>query len=264
MARKRKFDNKLFLPLEWMDNPINVIVAGAGGTGGEMIAKLVRLHFGLIGTGHPYGLNVTVYDPKDVSHANIGRQNFLPVDIGQSKAILTIHRINLAYGLNWDAYNEPFQIERLDRNTDLLITCVDKAAVRADIGKFGKSYYCDDMLWLDTGNNEFQGSVILGHLGHDIDSCMRIPNCFDLYPELTDPALDEGDTPSCSLEEAIAVQDIPVNIMVADLAFALLWSLLRHGQIDRHGGFIDCKKLTSHPLLIDPTNWAMFGYKEKH
>ena len=69
---------------------------GAGGTGSQMMVKLVNLHKAMIALGHPHGLRVKVVDPDVVSHANIGRQNFYPGDVGSFKADVLVTRANLS------------------------------------------------------------------------------------------------------------------------------------------------------------------------
>jgi PRTRC genetic system ThiF family protein len=93
-------DTGFWAPATLLERPIRVLLIGAGGTGGEMLDRLIRLHFGLVRTGHPGGLDVTLWDGDTVSDANIGRQRFAPCDIGYNKADLLIHRANLAFGLH--------------------------------------------------------------------------------------------------------------------------------------------------------------------
>ena len=68
------------LPSQYQYEPVPVTVVGAGGTGGEVMDGLARLHFALKALGHEYGLDVTLIDDDVVSESNIGRQRFSPVD----------------------------------------------------------------------------------------------------------------------------------------------------------------------------------------
>jgi PRTRC genetic system ThiF family protein len=248
-----------YCPSNLLDRPIRVLLLGAGGTGGEVLDGLCRLHHGLIGTGHPHGLHVTVMDGDTVSPSNIGRQRFSPADVGQPKATLLVHRINMFYGLNWEAVPFYFDAEEPDyHRCDLLMTCVDKATVRVAIGSRESASWDTPALWMDFGNGERTGQVVLGHLQHGAEAGLRLPNVFDLYPELSD--VDDNDAPSCSLEAAIRSQDLFINRQVADVGLSLLWDLLRKGQLERHGGFVDLAQGTVTPLLINSESWRMFGY----
>jgi len=248
-----------YCPANLLDRPIRVLLLGAGGTGGEVLDGLCRLHHGLIGTGHPHGLHVTVMDGDTVSPSNIGRQRFSPADVGQFKATLLVHRLNMFYGLNWEAV--PFYFDTAApsfHRSDLLITCVDKASVRVAIGSQAPASWDSPGLWLDFGNAERTGQVVLGHLRDNDGESLRLPNVFDLYPELSD--VDDNEAPSCSLEAAIRSQDLFINRLVADVGLSLLWDLLRKGQLERHGGFVDLTQGTVSPLLINAESWRMFGY----
>ena len=53
-------------------HPVTVLVAGAGGTGSQVITNLARMSVALQALGHP-GLHLTAFDPDTVTEANIGR-----------------------------------------------------------------------------------------------------------------------------------------------------------------------------------------------
>lgn len=264
-------------PAHWMTEPVRVCLIGVGGTGSEVLDGLARMHHGLRGLGHPHGLAVTVYDADTVSESNVGRQRFSPADVGRNKAITLVHRYNLFYGLDWDA--QPAMLEpEADLHTlsaaDLILTCVDQARFRADLGlalrrqeqpeDCSQRWYPKrkgEVLWLDFGNGRHTGQAVLGHaLGRMPQGGLRLPNVFDLYPEL-DGQNEDDSGPSCSLAAALAEQDLWVN-KFASMALALLWTLLTQGRIDRHGCFFDSAAMSMRPLMIDPQTWAMMGVYE--
>ena len=78
---------------------VRIHLVGAGGNGAQMAHCLARLDIALRALGHPAGLHVTAYDADRVSEANVGRQVYSVSDIGQNKAVLTVHRLNQFYGL---------------------------------------------------------------------------------------------------------------------------------------------------------------------
>lgn len=255
--------SKIFnVPGSWLTEPIRVVVAGAGGTGGEVLDGLARMHAALLAVGHPHGFEVEIFDPDTVSQSNVGRQRFSPADMDYPKAILLAHRYNLFYGLKWRARPEAFAIDAGGLgNTDLLITCVDKAAVRVAIGEKGRRKLRSDALWLDFGNGSHTGQVVLGHWSSRVsqDVPLRLPNVFDLYQgELR--AVDDTEEPSCSAEEAFQRQDFGVNRLVADAGLGILWNLLRHGETRHHGSFVNQRSGTVSPLLVDPATWAFLGF----
>ena len=66
-------------------HPVTVLVAGAGGTGSQVITNLARMSVALQALGHP-GLHLTAFDPDTVTEANIGRQLFSETELGLNKA----------------------------------------------------------------------------------------------------------------------------------------------------------------------------------
>lgn len=239
---------KFLTPNHWFSSPVKVCLIGVGGTGSEMLPSLARINYAIRQLGHP-GLHVTAWDGDVVEKTNIGRQAFYPADVGQNKAIIITQRINYMYGNNWDARPEMFDIEQYcnTMNYDLIITCIDVAQFRADLAKKCKSNRFSNCLWLDMGNGVSTGQVILGILGDCLNSKI-LPSVFDLFPSL-DGMLDDN-TPSCSMEEALASQDLPINKAIANVGMQLIWSLLRHGGINHQGAFVDVKKGEQIPINI--------------
>lgn len=245
-------------PEHLLNKRLNVALVGVGGTGSEVLDGLARMHHGLLALGHPGGMHVTVFDGDTVSESNVGRQRFALCDVGLPKATTLVHRYNVFYGLDWDAVPHFAEAAQLrSESYDLIVTCVDKAAFRAELGWHRPHAAYRSTLWLDMGNGRTEGQVILGHWGARRDG-LYIPNVCDLYPELATMPEDD-DTPSCSLAEAIRSQNLWVN-KFASMGLALLWDLLTTGRLDRHGFYFDSSKMTMTPMMIDTMAWAMMGY----
>jgi len=245
-----------FLPERWADNRVRIAVIGAGGTGSQFLDQLASLESTLTRLGHP-GFEVVVYDGDAVSPANVGRQRFTAVDVGLNKAQILVHRINLFYGLDWQA-----QPRHLDPTAlpwvDLVVTCVDKALFRAQLGEAHAERH-SGALWLDFGNGADRGNVVLGHLGQGDRGGLRLPNVLDLYPELTDMEAADAEQPSCSTEEAIRRQAWPVNRIAAMIGAELLWTLFREGRIETHGAFFSLAPMEVRPMPIDSDVWSFMG-----
>jgi len=107
------------------------------------------LHQSLVAHGHPGGLDVTVVDGDTISPTNCVRQPFARPEIGLNKAIVLVSRLNLFWGLKWEAVPAHLQpgtfISRSysgdDLRAHLVVGCVDTRAARAVIhcavGKWG-------------------------------------------------------------------------------------------------------------------------------
>ncbi|MCO4319980.1 PRTRC system ThiF family protein [Aliidiomarina quisquiliarum] len=250
-----------FLEQFMRDEPLSVHVVGAGGTGSCFLQKLIQLHSTLVRLGAA-GLDITVFDDDTVSETNIGRQAFYSMDVGLPKAKVLIERYNAFTGVDWS-----YSIERYcpTRNQavmpDVLVTCVDNPQTRVQIGQYFKDKdFFKTLLWLDGGNDKDSGQVVMGmYPKKGCDDDQRVPSIYDLFTESLESNEYEP-TDSCSHEEAINKQDFGINDQIATQMIQILWRLIRHGEAEYHGVFIDLKSGEHNPLPLNPLNWQMLGY----
>ncbi|MCH8552512.1 MAG: PRTRC system ThiF family protein [Natronospirillum sp.] len=239
--------------------PVQIILVGAGGTGSEMLARLVKMHFRLTALDMP-GLHVTVLDPDVVSEANVGQQNFWPSDVGLPKAQLLVERYNCAAGLGWGYGNCAFSPDILGEHQingpaggAILITCTDSPELRWEIGQFDLG----SMLWIDSGNDRASGQVVLGHTG-DVHA-QYVPNVADLYPGLETTFKVEGD--SCSAADSLRKQAYGINEAMAASVGRMVWELVYNSCIDYHMTLINlADDIVEQKLPIDPEQWAIMGF----
>ncbi|WGS83912.1 PRTRC system ThiF family protein [Methylomonas sp. UP202] len=236
-----------YTPTDWLDKRVKIALIGVGGTGSEVLTSLARIDYAIRELGHE-GFHVTAWDGDRVERPNIGRQAFYPADLGHNKAVLTIQRINFLYGQDWVGIPDMFGIG-CDKPEafDLVITCVDVAQFRADLSQACRSKYCRT-LWLDTGNGSHTGQVILGRLSHHAENPITLPSVFDFHPELE--GMEDHNTPSCSMEEALASQELPINRAIANVAMQLIWGLVRQGGLNWQGAYLDITKGSQIPINI--------------
>lgn len=247
---------------------IKVHLVGVGGNGAQMAACLARLDVAMRALGHPHGLHVTAYDPGRVSEANVGRQAYSAADIGRHKAIVTIHRLNQFYALDWLA--EPFAYEAAlnDRmiydSADLLIGCVDTRAGRRTLHERVFHRHASYSYWLDLGNTDATAQVVLGQGARpwgEGDDVSRLPCVTELFPELLDEDVPDDNRPSCSVRMSLAAQGLFVNDVAVRFAAQLLYELFSRGRISHHGVIVNLDAKRSGPIDIDPATWARFGYR---
>lgn len=260
-----KPQSRFVVPAEWQSKAPRITVIGCGGTGSYVVSRLAMLSHAMKSLGHPQGLSVILVDGDEVSPFSVGRQNFVPDDVGRNKAQVLTERYSMAFGNAFASIRytpryltDKKMLQWLVAESDVIVTCVDKAAVRAKIHAAYKDKY-NDTLWLDTGNGAKTGQVVLGHLGKVAKTRLRLPNVGDLFPGIYDPVHDQGDTPSCSYDDSFT-QSFGVNAWSAELAVQLIWSLMREGHITRHGGLFDMGDFSVSPLTIDARQWNGFGY----
>ena len=242
------------------EEPVAIHVIGAGGTGSNMLASLAQLAQVLPALGHP-GLDVAVWDDDTVSSSNLGRQAFTSADLGLKKCDVLVNRINLSLGLKWQAVGRKFTRDALQspyqRHPTVLLAAVDTRAARAEVN--GAYNRLNRAVWIDCGNSATTGQCVLGYRssGRQIAPCAA-----SLFPEIVAVEADGKDNaPSCSVAESLARQDLMVNRMVGDIAIGLLWRMLRFGELEHHGAFVDCKTFTMTPIPVDPAVWAAMGWQ---
>jgi len=234
-------------------------LVGAGGNGSQMLSGLARLDAAICALGHP-GLDVIVYDPDEVSEANLGRQLFAPADVGKNKAAVLVTRINAWFGTRW--ISVPHRFERAQEgDLGILISCVDTASARVAIGRAAAQQRAT--YWLDLGNRAADGQVVLGipawNKTHEA-YVYRLPTVLELFPELAAGDVKGDDAPSCSLAQALERQELFVNQAVVTAALQLLWLLFRYGRTTWCGAFVNLSTGRTNPLPVDPEAWARFGH----
>jgi PRTRC genetic system ThiF family protein len=241
---------------ELLRRRVRVLVVGCGGTGSALAAGLPYLHQAMIANGHPAGLQVTLMDGDAISPTNCVRQPFSRSEIGLYKAVVLVNRLNVFWGLDWQAV--PANLEkgvRIDE-ADIVIGCVDTRAARALI-RNGTTDCSSVDYWLDVGNNADSGQFVLGEPLNETNrrSRTRLRTIAELYPEIVDTGLDNDGLPSCSAAEALERQEPFVNSTLAQHALALLARLFRYGSITYHGGFLSLQNGCGGRLPIDPDLW---------
>ena len=249
---------------ELLRRQVRVLVVGCGGTGSAIAAGLPYLHHAMLACGHPGGIHVTLMDGDTISPTNCIRQPFSRSEIGLYKAVVLVNRINIFWGLDWEAVpahltdRQAFSAshENEYKRTHIVIGCVDTRAARAVIRDATGDYNSVDY-WLDVGNNADSGQFILGEPLNQVNrrARTRLRSVSELYPEIADPGLDNDGLPSCSAAEALERQEPFLNQTLAQHALVLLARLFRYGMTSYFGGFINSATGSCTPLLMDPRLW---------
>ena len=248
-----------------LDRRVGIHLVGVGGNGAQMAACLARLDIAMKALGHPHGLHVTAFDADRVSEANVGRQLYSPADIGRHKAIVTIHRLNQFYGLDWIAH--PVRYEAFETNrysplsADILVSCVDSRVARRTLHEAvfegGRYRY-----WLDLGNTEASAQVVLGQgpqRGAGEGAPLRLPCVTELFPELLDTTVADDNQPSCSVRVSLASQGLFINDVAVRFAAQLLYELFSKGRLIQHGVVVNLDSKRAGPIEVDQKTWERFG-----
>ena len=257
-------DNALINPT----NPVTVNLIGAGGTGSQVLTALARMNHALTELNHA-GLSVRLWDDDVIAESNLGRQLFAESELGLYKSVTLINRANRFFGTNWKAETQKFERDYLGKIqsnmiTEIYISCVDSVKSRFDIAeilnelKIDKGYYRNQCkYWIDFGNSQFTGQVILSTIGNirqpnsdKYETVENLPFITEEFGELLKISEAEDNTPSCSLAEALEKQDLFINSTLAQMGSSLLWNLFRNGLIENRGFFLNLKNFHSKPIKL--------------
>lgn len=233
-------------------HPISIAVIGCGGTGSLLLPRLARLDFALRQFNRP-GIFVVAYDGDIVESHNQGRQNFVESDVQTYKASTMIEKINMAFGLQWEAVNKYVKGDKLPK-ANIIITCVDNAKFRLEVDYFFKTQirsheydYAKRYYWMDTGNGKDFGQVILSTIHHidqpqvnDFTTVDVLPSVIDIFGDiLKDDTKELQGMESCSFAESIQQQDLFINDSISTAAAKMLWRLLKDFFITTNGVMIN-------------------------
>jgi PRTRC genetic system ThiF family protein len=240
--------------------PLRVLIVGAGGNGSAMLLGMPYLHQAMRVWGHVGGLDVMLVDGDLVSKTNCVRQPFAAADVGLNKATVLINRVNLFWGLGWQAHPEHFHKDSLRTSSaapHLIIGCVDTRAARQSILSAVTRANDSTIYWLDLGNNAGSGQYVLGQPLNAANrrSAARLRTVTELYPEIADAETGEDPLPSCSAAEALERQEPFINQVLATSALAMLARLFRYGVLAHHGAFYSAETGRMAVLPVDPRMW---------
>src|SRR5580704_11172677 len=247
-------------PLGRRGQPLRVLIIGAGGNGSAVLLGLPYLHQAMKVWGPAGGLHVMLVDGDLVSKTNCIRQPFASADVGLNKAVVLINRVNLFWGLQWQAHPEHFHKDSLRTNSagpHLIIGCVDTRAARLAILSAVTRANDSTVYWLDLGNNASSGQYVLGQPLNAANrrSAVRLRTVAELYPEIVDAEVGEDPLPSCSAAEALERQEPFINQLLATSALAMLARLFRYGSLTHHGAFYNASTGRMSVLGVDPDLW---------
>ncbi len=241
------------------DQPIQILVAGAGGNGSAIALWLPFLHQAMQVWGFRHGLHVTLADGDVVTETNCVRQPFSASDIGLNKAIVLINRINLFYGRTWSAHPKHLRKDSLKSKTPphIVIGCVDTRKARQQILQLVSGPNKNTVYWLDLGNNADSGQYVLGQPLNSVNrrNATRLRTVAELYPEIADPRVGEDPLPSCSALEALERQQPYVNQALASSALSMLARLFHYGRLKYHGAFFNATTGRMSALPVDAALW---------
>ena len=228
-------------------HPLTVAVIGAGATGSLVMTKLARMNVAY-NSLRENSLAVCHYERDLVEHHNLGKQLFMPAEIGMGKAAATVTRLNRFFSFGWNAKLSFIEADD-ELAYNIVISCTDTVESRRAIQKAiynGKNRNTGEegkfLYWIDCGNAAYTGNVIMT----DLD---QLPSIFDLHPDLEKH--EKKQEPSCSLAESLSRQSLFVNDYTADIAALLFWELITKKQMNWYGAYFNINTLKIQKLMYE-------------
>jgi PRTRC genetic system ThiF family protein len=232
---------------------VQLTLVGCGGTGSFLAMHLARLAWHCRQRGQE--LHLTFIDPDTVEERNLGRQNFVPAELGAHKAESLAVRYSLAFGLDIRFYNQSFELhwEYIPGQLNVLIGCVDNARARRVIAEdcdWAKGW----TWWLDCGNHDHSGQVLLGNRDIPTPSINPLGFCDGLpLPSVQHPELLD-DPPAaiirCAEATAADLQSLMVNQAAAGWAASYLYRMIVSQDLDTYTTYFDLTSGGARSLAI--------------
>ncbi|MDP3062058.1 MAG: ThiF family adenylyltransferase, partial [Chloroflexota bacterium] len=203
-------------------------------------------------------------DHDRVEERNLLRQSFYERELGRFKAEALAERLARNFGVEVGYSVYPWEPSTLDSipHRWLVIGCVDNPAARAAIVASLGHGRC---WWLDAGNGQTSGQVLLGDVGeaaglkacfHPVTRvCSHLP-----LPTLQQPALlavsPEPEPPQgCAQAVALNGQSPTINQVMAGLVLDFVHRLLT-GTLTWMGMYLDLSAGTLRPVEAEPRQVA--------
>ena len=252
------------------ERPKNIIVVGAGGTGGYLIPNLARqvaLQNQLRSVEGLQPHMITIIEGDTVELKNLTRQNFIEQDIDKNKGQVVAERYGGAFGVTINFVQEYVQsvgqmetiIQRVRQASQVsmatvIVDCVDNNKTRMILLETARrnSNNGNDTYFLSSGNEEWSGQVVCTSMPRHVDDRrrdydpsrmpedgsprkFRTPLLTEMFPEVKD-AEDKLPTElSCAERAVSAPQNILTNMTAANLLFTFLNTILTAREADGQG-----------------------------
>ncbi len=278
---------------------LRLYLVGCGGTGSWLAPHIVRLAR-FLREAKSTNVQVTFIDPDTVEPKNVFRQNFSSAEIGAPKAETLALRLGPAWGIEVRVLTRCFNQKMVELeygDLGVLIGCVDNAAARQTIADaldhgphgWGGGWSNDDSLplphlfWLDCGNGQNTGQVLLGSTSNfkmlrsafphfpEATFCIQLPAPHLQHPDLLEPRPNEVNAtkgqraPSCAQLVFTGDQSPSINAMVANLAANYLWRMFTDPKgLTTFASYCNLETLGARSRFITPQGVADSFGKTTH
>ena len=219
-----------------LNRPVQVLIIGAGGTGGYVIPHLYRIAFA---SNRP--CSVIIADGDIVERKNLIRQNFAECDIGENKAVVMAERYAEVFGIETEYI--PHYIENEAQLYDLLYIprpsfSIEPKPISILIGAVDNNrsrVMChnvfqklEDIIYIDSGNGDYTGQVVCGA---KMNGKVISKPVARVYPDILEDTEKFPSELSCAERSVSAPQSIAANVFAATAITSMLYYLLIEGEL---------------------------------
>jgi PRTRC genetic system ThiF family protein len=240
---------------------MQIVLVGCGGTGSFIAQDIARIAYH---QKQKYiNMDITFIDFDFIEEKNVGRQNFVYTEIGRNKAETLALRYNLAYGLKISASTKTIQENDLcyaGQQIFIVVGAVDNNKARKAIHNFLKEHCGDHIFWLDCGNYNNGGQILLGNFFRKEDDedyrlglCKYIP-----YPSVQMKELIKKETEqkiSCADAALREEQSLMINRAMATFAGQYLYELIVKREINKYQTFINLNGCSAKTNFLNSDMW---------
>lgn len=265
----------------------NIVVVGAGGTGGYVVQYLCRLLYAL-GQTSKQPVTLTIVDGDVVEDANLLRQHFLPRDVGRPKAAVLAERFGAIYQLPIRAVPHYLTAVRdvdallqsprqaavstelggpyyPSHPLDLVIGCVDNHATRQILDQM--FHHFAHLVYIDAGNDGvylsddpaeaetvrasgYGGHVVVGVKSH---GQIQLPPVGTVYPDILTDTTSVLPGQACGQQAVSQPQRMITNVWAAMTVMSAVNSILADGVVPWHVANFNAQYATVRSQGLTPS-----------
>jgi hypothetical protein len=193
---------------------------------------------------------LVLVDYDRVEERNLTRQAFYSEDMGQFKSEVLAHRLTRKFGRSVGYSTLPVAMTEV--KPGLVIGCVDNGLARRDIARAVKGINFERGWWVDAGNGENYGQVVIGN--SDVASSW-IPTQHGYYwlplPTIQKPELLNQAPKARGCTEVAEEQGPTINLTMAAVVVEVVRRLIA-GMCPWVQLYIDMEAGTLVPVLATP------------
>ncbi|MBO5020838.1 MAG: ThiF family adenylyltransferase [Clostridia bacterium] len=220
-----------------LDRPVQIVIIGAGGTGGYVIPHLYRIAY-----ASNRKCRIIIADGDIVEDKNLVRQCFSSVDVGENKATVMAERYADVFGVETEyvpdfiededeLYNllevpRPPSYSNMPYPVSILIGAVDNNRSRVMCNEFFKRM--DNIIYIDAGNAESGGQVVCGA---KVNGKVISKPVARVYPDILQDVEKFPSELSCAERSVSAPQSIAANLFASTAISTMLYYLLIKGEL---------------------------------